>query len=72
MPSKRTAQFLDAQNFLYELNQRWLSINDDLEAHFAENGKDSKYYLLLGIQKGINDAKTMAEQFIAGEYRVKY
>jgi len=72
MASKRTAQFLDAQNFIYELNQRWLQMNDDLDKHLAENGKDSRYYMLLGIQHGMGEAKGMAERFAAGEYRAKY
>lgn len=72
MASKRTAQFLDAQNFIYELNQKYLQINDDLNRHMAENGKDSKYYMFLGWQHGIGESKRMAEEFANGKYRVEY
>lgn len=72
MASKRTALFLDAQNYVYELNQRWLEINDLLEKHEAENGKDATYYILLGRQAGIKDAHKMAEEFASGKYAPKY
>ena len=72
MPSKRTAKFLDAQNFLYELNQRWIRESEALEKHKAENGKDRTYYMLLGKQDGIKTALEMAEDFVNGNYAVQY
>lgn len=72
MASRRTAQFLDAQNFIYELNQRFLMYNDMLNKHEAENGKDSTYYILLGKTVCMNEVKVMAEDFAAGKYAPKY
>jgi len=72
MASKRTAQWLDAQNFLYELNEAWVKEYEMCKKHEAENGKDATYYTMLGRSAGIADAKEMAERLINGEYRVDY
>ena len=43
MASKRNAKFLDAQNFIYELRQKWYQTEEQMEKHNAENGKDTTY-----------------------------
>lgn len=72
MANKRDAKFLDAQNFSYELNAAWVKAYENMKEHQAENGKDTRYYVLLGIQEGLLKAKGMAEDFVNGKYAVKY
>ena len=72
MASKRNAKFLDAQNFSYELNAAWVKAYENMKEHQAENGKDTKYWMLLGIQEGLLQAKDMAEDFVNGKYSVHY
>ena len=72
MASKRNAKFLDAQNFIYELRQKWYQAVERMEKHQAENGKDSSYYILLGRCDALMAAVDMAEEFAAGKYEAKY
>lgn len=72
MASKRNAKFLDAQNFIYELRQKWYQTEGQMEHHKAENGKDTMYYILLGRCDALMQAVDMAEEFAAGQYAVKY
>ncbi len=72
MASKRNAKFLDAQNFIYELRQKWYQTEEQMEKHNAENGKDTTYYILLGRCDALMQAVDMAEEFAAGQYAVKY
>ncbi len=66
MKNDRNAKWVDVQNFMYEINQMWLRTNDAVDAQYNENGKDSTYYMLLGKQDGIKDAKTLLEKYING------
>ena len=72
MASKRNAKFLDAQNFIYELRQKWYQAVERMEKHQAENGKDSSYYILLGRCDALMAAVDMAEEFAVGKYEAKY
>lgn len=72
MASKRNAKFLDAQNFIYELRQKWYQAVERMEKHQAENGKDSSYYILLGRCDALMAAVDMAEEFADGKYEAKY
>lgn len=72
MASKRNAKFLDAQNYIYELRQKWYQAVERMEKHQAENGKDSSYYILLGRCDALMAAVDMAEEFAAGKYEAKY
>jgi len=72
MASLRTAQWLDAQNFTYELNTKQRELYSEMKKHEAENGKDAQYYTLLGMCQGVADALRMADEFIAGKYRTSY
>lgn len=72
MASKRNAKFMDAQNFIYELRQKWYQTEDQMERHNAENGKDATYYILLGRCDALMQAVDMAEEFAAGKYAATY
>lgn len=68
--ANRNARFLDVRNYLYEVNQAWLRASEEVNKHFAENGKDSTYYILLGRQDGIHDMLRMAETLVSGQYQI--
>ena len=72
MASKRNAKFLDAQNFIYELRQKWYQSDDEMKRHMAENGKDATYYMQLGRCDALMSAVEMAEEFSAGKYEARY
>jgi len=72
MASKRDSKFMDAQNFIRELGYRAAKENEELQKHLAENGRDTQYYIRLGRIDMMIDVQQMAEDFVAGKYKVKY
>lgn len=62
----RNARIVDARSYEYELSEKMKDANDEIEKHYAESGKDSTYYVLLGKWKGLNDALTLLESYING------
>ena len=62
----RNARIVDARSYEYELSEKTKDANDEIEKHYAESGKDSTYYLLLGKWHGLNNALVLLESYING------